>query len=110
MKKKPAAAKGIPIIGTLWVNHFEPNHGKSNRGSMWMTLLTLESTSTKTVDALDMCPMAAGPKGKDHQPVLCETMNDLKAPEERDDTCNFHNGITNTSINIHFELQVIILD
>ena len=55
------------ITSSLWSDDFVPNYSKGNRGSVWLMTLTIQSTESGNPTMLQVYPIAAGPKGKDHQ-------------------------------------------
>ena len=59
-------ANGIAVAASLWMDDFEPNYSKNNRGSVWIALIALETMFSERVTTRNIYPIAVGPKGTDH--------------------------------------------
>ena len=90
------------------MDDFEPNYSHTNRGSIWITLLALESPQSTVIRFKNIYPIAIGPKGSNHQPVLKKIMDDLKSVENPNGIDSY-NGSKKGKDNF-FSLEVMIPD
>jgi hypothetical protein len=101
------------VLRLLWSDDFEPNNVKNNRSSVWiLTMTILVSEHVQTKEHFATFPIAVGPKGSDHVPVMRAISDNIFAmsPEVCPGGVEFHNHrpslaniITNVSViaNLH---------
>ena len=81
IKNNSHGCKTMPVH--MWSNDFEPKCSKTNRGSVWIALLTVETFKFQCSSFLNVCPLAVGEKDRDHQVILSRILLDLKALKKK---------------------------
>ena len=66
------------ILLTLWHDDFEPNCTKTNRGSVWIALMTVLSQRSSHVTLQNVYPVAVGEKGGNHEAIIQLLLKDIK--------------------------------
>ena len=56
----------IAVAASLWMDDFESNYSKNNKGSVWIVLIALETMFSERVTTKNIYPITVGPKGIDH--------------------------------------------
>ena len=95
------------IIVSRWSDDFEPNGAKDNRGSIWISTLTIQTVTSGAPGLSHVYPIAVGHKNDDHEEIerlilndlkkLNWTLNDLSLP------VTMYNGLTkqNEKVSVH---------
>ena len=72
-------ARGIKtIIVSRWSDDFEPNKLKDNRGSIWISTLTIQTAVSGTPGLSHVYPLVVGGKKDDHEPIEKVLQDDFK--------------------------------
>ncbi len=104
----------LSVFLCLWSDDFEPNYAKGNRGSVWIITLTIQTAKWPTPSSLEtVYPIAAGPKGSDHQDVLRILMADitkLARQPGQDSNIFMYDGSSKEDIKISAHLLCITQD
>jgi hypothetical protein len=75
------------VFLSFWSDDFEPNYSKNNRrGSVWICTLTVQTAESGTPRINNVYPLAVGPKGSNHQPVVRKLLDDIKKLERVEGT------------------------
>jgi len=104
---EPNAQEGLrTIFVSFWSDDCEPNYSKTNRGSIWVLTMTIESQRSGSPNISQVYPMAIGSKKTDHAKVTENILKDIERVRYERHSNNFiwmFNGKTgqNEKVSVH---------
>ena len=102
-------SNGILIFLKLWSDDFDPNSSiKLNRQSVWVKTVTMFAMSKNGKTILRTYPIAASPKGADHEAVEYRFLNELVALQTGK-LLPFFERNTNDIVYVHADIFVLVL-
>lgn len=110
----PNTAEGVTtIFVSFWSDDCEPNYSKTNRGSIWVLTMTIESRRSGSPNISQVYPMATGSKKTDHTKVTEIILKDIEKVQYELGSNNFvvmFNGKTGTNEKVSVHLLSIEQD
>jgi len=110
----PNAIEGVSsIFVSFWSDDCEPNYSKTNRGSIWVLTMTIESKRSGSPNISQVYPMAVGLKKTDHTKVMEIIIKDIEKVQYKLGSNEFimmYNGKTGKNERVSVHLLSVIQD